>query len=129
MAASIFYYFPHAHIGFCFHFSLYLFHSLSEDWLSLLILLLTIVNGYPKISYICSQFKLPTEAVFKMSVGLEMIGHLGAAESLRRAVGRANSQMNASINSDSKLCFQQCVLSIPCKVDTSAMLNSHFPQL
>lgn len=74
-------------------------------------------NGCPQIPYICFQFQLPTETVFRIFVSLEMIGHLGAAESLKRAVGRADSLTNVSVNSNSnrvsyhfpvKQVFQPC---------------------
>lgn len=71
----------------------------------------------PKISYMCSQTKFPTKTVFKIFVNLEMTGHLGAGESLRRAVGRAHSLTNVPLHPDSKLCFQPCLPPLPCKAD------------
>lgn len=71
----------------------------------------------PKISYMCSQTKFPTKTVFKIFVNLEMTGHLGAGESLSRAVGRAHSLTNVPLHPDSRLCFQPCLPPLPCKAD------------
>lgn len=72
----------------------------------------------------------PNRNSFQIFVSLEMIGHLGAAESLWRAVGRANSMTNVFVHPDSKLCFQPCLLPLPCKMDTApATLDDSSPTI
>lgn len=120
MAAFLF--LPHIYIAYCSCFSLCFILPLKTDFLCWFYMLMK-SNGYLKIPYIYSQFKLPTETLFKIFVSLEMIGHLKAGGSLKRTVGRSDSLSNVSVNSDYKLCFQPCLLPLPCKVDTSAMLE------
>lgn len=104
------------HTSFCSCFSLYASFSLwrltfSADFSWCL------WKQMPKISYMCSQTKFPTKTVFKIFVNLEMTGHLGAGESLSRAVGRAHSLTNVPLHPDSRLCFQPCLPPLPCKAD------------
>lgn len=50
-----------------------------------------------------------------MFASLEMIGHLEEAESLRRAMGRADSLMNGPVDYDSKLRSHHVSYHFPAK--------------